>query len=85
VSIWVTHIGLVLFVSIFLPSLFLGGGEWGGHKGGRVLEDWEVNIIGVSSVKFPNNQQKYYVGNKTDFCEFEVILAYIVSSKTAFL
>lgn len=63
VSVWVTQIGLVLFVSIFLPSFFCVG-KWGGHKGGGNWEDWEVNVIGISYLKFQNSQDKYYIGKK---------------------
>lgn len=30
---------------------------WGNHKGaGQTLEDWEVSMVMVHNVKFPNNQ-----------------------------
>lgn len=45
-----------LVFSFFSPSSFLCWGL-GSHKGQRWMwEDWEVPVIGMHDVKFPNNQ-----------------------------
>lgn len=32
--------------------------------GGWTWEEWELGVIGVYFMKFPNNQKKYYIGGK---------------------
>lgn len=49
-SRWVTQIEL----GYFFPSFFVGEGVT--RVGELTCEDWEVNMIEVHDVKFPNNE-----------------------------